>query len=222
MRLRGGDVSERTALLRDPESASYSTEYNRFHTPVDSPVGSDSDTDETTYHHAHSRLHSHVRSSSCSSLNSILGTRDQEYVQKAHETMDALWDMMKNQEGWAIEKEKPGVGVIKSRPSKISRGKGYKLEAIVNISPIKLWEDTITDLPNQPNWNPTLLEARTLQVLDDTTEISYTIANEAAGGIVSARDFINVRHWDEREGVYLIALNGVKYDDMPEQKKYVR
>ena len=31
--------SERTPLLRDPEAGSVSTEFNRFHTPVDSPCG---------------------------------------------------------------------------------------------------------------------------------------------------------------------------------------
>ena len=63
---------------------------------------------------------------------------------------------------------------------------------------------------------------QTLQVLDESTEIGYTIANEAAGGIVSARDFVNVRHWIEKDGIYYICLSAVNFEEMPEQKKYVR
>ena len=38
-----------------------------------------------------------------------------------------------------------------------------------------------------PKWNPTVLEVRQLQPIDDSTEISYNIAAEGAGGMVSSR-----------------------------------
>ena len=68
--------------------------------------------------------------------------------------------MMRDKDGWKLEKEIPNVGTVKSCYSEISKRKIYKLEALVAISPHKLWEDTVLELPNQPRWNPTLLEAR--------------------------------------------------------------
>ena len=61
-----------------------------------------------------------------------------------------------------------------------------------------------------------------LQSIDDNTDVTYNIAAEAAGGLISARDFISLRHWTEREGVYLSIGVGCTHPDMPVQKKYVR
>lgn len=38
-----------------------------------------------------------------------------------------------------------------------------------------------------PKWNPTVLKVKTLLVVDDDTEISYNVAAEGAGGMVSSR-----------------------------------
>ena len=67
-----------------------------------------------------------------------------------------------------------------------------------------------------------ILLLQSLQSIDDITEVTYNIAAEAAGGLVSARDFISVRQWTEREGVYLSIGMGCTHPDMPQQKKYVR
>ena len=61
-----------------------------------------------------------------------------------------------------------------------------------------------------------------LQTIDDATEITYNIAAEAAGGLVSARDFVSLRHSAQIEGIYLSVGIGCTHPDMPVQKKYVR
>lgn len=66
------------------------------------------------------------------------------------------------------------------------------------------------------------MSMQTLLVVDEKTDISYNIAAEAAGGLVSARDFINLRHWGERDQTFFIAVNKATFPDMPPQKKYVR
>lgn len=66
------------------------------------------------------------------------------------------------------------------------------------------------------------MSMQTLLVVDEKTDISYNIAAEAAGGLVSARDFINLRHWGERNQTFFIAVNKATFPDMPPQKKYVR
>ena len=45
---------------------------------------------------------------------------------------------------------------------------------------------------------------------------------EAAGGVVSIRDFVNVRHWSLVDGVYVSAGGSVLHPAMPPQPKKVR
>lgn len=62
-----------------------------------------------------------------------------------------------------------------------------------------------------------------LQQIDENTQITYNISAEAAGGLVSARDFINMRQWLKLEnGRYISYGVGCTHADMPVQKKYVR
>lgn len=64
---------------------------------------------------------------------------------------------------------------------------------------------------------------QTLQDIDENTQVTYNIAAEAAGGLVSARDFINVRRWLKLENEMYVSYGvGCTHVDMPVQKKYVR
>lgn len=64
---------------------------------------------------------------------------------------------------------------------------------------------------------------QSLQDIDENTQITYNISAEQAGGLVSARDFINVRRWIRLDnGSYISYGVGCTFVDMPVQKKYVR
>ena len=65
---------------------------------------------------------------------------------------------------------------------------------------------------------------QTLQVVDDHIEVTYNITAEAAGGLVSARDFINVRSWEAlpNMGMFISYGIGCTHYSMPVQKNYVR
>ena len=60
-------------------------------------------------------------------------------------------------------------------------------------------------------------------MIDDQAEVTYNIAAEAAGGLVSARDFITVcRFCPTGNGTYMCCGTACTHPDMPVQKKYVR
>ena len=61
-----------------------------------------------------------------------------------------------------------------------------------------------------------------LQVIDEKVDILYNIAAEIAGGVISSRDFVSLRTWGEKDGIYLGAGMGVQHPDKPKQKQYVR
>ncbi|XP_035825874.1 stAR-related lipid transfer protein 3-like [Aplysia californica] len=59
-------------------------------------------------------------------------------------------------------------------------------------------------------------------MVDDNTDILYNIAAEVAGGVITSRDFVSLRTWGQREGMYISAGMGVNHPDKPPQKAYVR
>lgn len=61
------------------------------------------------------------------------------------------------------------------------------LQAEVDVDALTLFRDLVDNAAAMPQWNPTILEVRTLEQVDDNTDISYNIAAEGAGGMVSSR-----------------------------------
>lgn len=61
-----------------------------------------------------------------------------------------------------------------------------------------------------------------LQHIDSHTDVSYQVCAEAAQGVVSTRDFVNLRHWDVVDDVYVSSGVSIKHPAMPEQPKRVR
>lgn len=100
-------------------------------------------------------------------------------------------------------------------------------QGTVEIPPKLLFEELDQNIEHVPSWNPTLLECRTLkvnirpevcfnqslfnfprpllQVVNDKISVSYQLAAEGGGGIISARDFVNLRYCDVRDGIYVCA-----------------
>ncbi|XP_069120416.1 stAR-related lipid transfer protein 3-like isoform X2 [Argopecten irradians] len=214
-------VSERSRLLGDSEQGVMSGDENEHYSHFVTPEGSDDEGEHRNGYQTPRRGHS--RQASQSSVTSILGAREQDFVRQAREAMDTTLGMMKLEEGWKFQAgDNLETGIVHSQFFKQYNRKIFRLQAQVNMDPKRIWEELAYGTNNSPQWNPTLVECRTLETIDDNTEISYNIAAEAAGGLVTSRDFVNVRCWGVRDGVYLSCACGTTYPDMPPQKKYVR
>ena len=61
------------------------------------------------------------------------------------------------------------------------------LQAELDIDALTLFRDLVDNASAMPQWNPTVLEVKTLEHVDDNTDICYNIAAEGAGGMVSCR-----------------------------------
>ena len=83
-------------------------------------------------------------------------------------------------------------------------------------------EELFYRIEQVPSWNPTLVDCRLIQPIDEHTDISYQVCAEAGGGAVSTRDFVNLRHWAVVDGVYISAGGSIKHPAMPAQPKKVR
>ncbi|XP_021369542.1 stAR-related lipid transfer protein 3-like isoform X3 [Mizuhopecten yessoensis] len=213
-------ASERSRLIGDSEQGVMSGEDNEYYSPLVTPDGSDDEGEHRGGFQTPRRGHS--RQASQSSMSSM-GAREQDFVKQARETMDITLEMLNLEDGWKYQAGNDlEQGVVHSMFFKQYNRKVFRLQAIMNLEPKRIWEELAYGTNSSPQWNPTLTECRTLETIDDNTEISYSIAAEAAGGLVTSRDFVNVRCWGVRDGVFLSCASGTTYPDMPPQKKYVR
>ncbi|XP_052253897.1 stAR-related lipid transfer protein 3-like isoform X3 [Dreissena polymorpha] len=239
-------ATERDHLLPADTEQSMATSDNReFYTPE----GSEDEAEQSTHgsnhhHHQHSNRHhkhghhKHERKASdvsVSSMSSVLSSatmqsvrslspESENYSQLLEEAKRDVMTMFhddswKHESGTSLE-----TGMVYSQNIKKYGRKIFKLRGVVNMAPKDLWEDMVQGLNESPKWNPTILESRCLQQIDETTQIVYNISAEAAGGLVSSRDFVNVRHWFfiEEKNLFVSFGAGCTHPDMPEQKKYVR
>lgn len=148
---------------------------------------------------------------------------ESDYVQLADELTDIVWGLHKKTDAWKLEKgDNPVDGMVHSTFCKKIKKKVYRLQGELDFRAQYLWEECAYHLEDNSKWNPTLKENRVLHSINDNTDIAYTIVPEAAGGLVSARDFVNLRRWEEKDGSYLSLVRHTTYSEMPPQKKYIR
>lgn len=60
------------------------------------------------------------------------------------------------------------------------------------------------------------------QSVDSCTDVVYQVAAEGPGGVVTSRDFVNVRHWKKIEDSWVCASLAITHKDEPLQKNIVR
>jgi hypothetical protein len=221
-RAEGRLYGERAPLLDGAASHYNYNPGDQYYSPVES------DDEEQRIHDEFrslpgTRTHSRQPSRSSGSLNLSLGNQEQEWQSRAAELWDEGWDMAQAEDTWKLEAGKGLVdGVVHTRNFP-GMGKVYRLQGYVDCNTRVLFQELVLRVTDSPKWNPTIAECKTLQIIDDTTDIMYNVAAESAGGVVSSRDFVNLRHWGKREGVWISVGCSTTHPTMPEDsKKHVR
>jgi hypothetical protein len=133
--------------------------------------------------------------------------------------MQEAWDLL-HKKDWKLEKACGSDSVYTMTVPKM--GKVFKLIAYLDVTPKFLLDELFYRVETLPQWNSTLLESHKVQVIDEHTDISYQIGADGAAGVVSSRDFVNLRHWDVIEGRYVIACVGTEHPSLPKNDKYIR
>jgi len=169
------------------------------------------------------KLRSFLLGSSSGNLadeNAAVILKDEDYIRKGIECFEEAWATL-NSDGWKEEKRTAEGDVVHSKFIRRTH-KIFRITANVDMPPQLLYEELHNNIENVPTWNPTLIECRSLKVIDDKASISYQVAAEGGGGIVSSRDFVNLRYCDIRNGIYVCSGTSIPYPDMPPQKGHVR
>ncbi|CAG5115492.1 unnamed protein product [Candidula unifasciata] len=179
---------------------------NQFYSPVDSPEGSDTEQETRS-----------TRSSRS------MTRQENDYVKLAKHSWEVLWTYVNSPESdWKLEAGTSEVeGVVHSKKIK-GVGKVFRLKAVIDIPPKDLFEEMTFKPEEQPTWNSSIKSCRVLQVVDDHTDILYIVSGDLAGGVITSRDFVSLRTWGIRDGIYVGSGMGVTHPSMPPQKNYVR
>ncbi|CAL8284911.1 unnamed protein product [Boreogadus saida] len=189
---------ERAPMMYPP-----TTSDGQFYSPPESLAGSEEDLDEEG-----------------------LGRRavtaeEKEYVRQGREAMSVVEQILAQEENWKFEKNNEMGDSVYTLEIPY-HGKTFILKAFMQCTPELVYQEVILQPEKMVQWNKTVSGCQILQRVDDNTVVSYDVASGAAGGVVSARDFVNVRRVERKGECYVSAGIATEHDAKPPHSRYVR
>ncbi|EAW60584.1 START domain containing 3, isoform CRA_a, partial [Homo sapiens] len=104
----------------------------------------------------------------------------------------------------------------------LSEGQFYSSQTFLPCPAELVYQEVILQPERMVLWNKTVTACQILQRVEDNTLISYDVSAGAAGGVVSPRDFVNVRRIERRRDRYLSSGIATSHSAKPPTHKYVR
>lgn len=101
-------------------------------------------------------------------------------------------------------------------------GKTFILKTFLACPAELVYQEVILQPEKMVLWNKTVTACQILQRVEDNTLVSYDVSSGAAGGVVSPRDFVNVRRIERRRDRYLSSGIATTHCSKPPTHKYVR
>ncbi|NXQ13323.1 STAR3 protein, partial [Peucedramus taeniatus] len=177
----------------------------QFYSPPESFAGSDNESDEEGVG------------------RKALTTQEKEYVRQGKEAMEVVDQILAQEENWKFEKNNASdFGDVVYTFEIPFHGKVFILKAFLQCSPEMVYQEVILQPEKMILWNRTVAACQILQRIEDNTIVSYDVAAGAAGGVVSPRDFVNVRRIERRRDRYVSSGMSTTHSLKPPLSKYVR
>ncbi|RLU17971.1 hypothetical protein DMN91_010212 [Ooceraea biroi] len=201
--IRNFPDTERSPLLQaiateSRQYASAADHISTFFTPMDSPNHSD---DEDTSRKQEGPRRLSKSSELFLSLTKLSPEQIDEYKTKASTVLQSCHDLLTSKE-WKIEtRSEHGDEVSYMQLPK--EGKIMKVTAVLDAPAGTLIDSLFDDFEHSPQWNNLVTEAMKLQNIDDDTDIVYQMTSSYGGGLITARDFIILRHREKCGDFYI-------------------
>ncbi|KAL1423127.1 hypothetical protein MTO96_021505 [Rhipicephalus appendiculatus] len=160
----------------------------------------------------------HVRFEQPEIAPKVLAPEERSYKRKAEEALDTALKIF-HESNWKTEKMDHNGAIQTCHHSKF--GKVYKYAGTLPASPEIILDILFNKLEEQVLWNPSVKEARVIESIDSQTDIVY-ILSDGAKGVVSSRDFVNLRMWQKRGESYLLCAISAEHAKQPPKKTIVR
>ncbi|KAF7268049.1 hypothetical protein GWI33_018791 [Rhynchophorus ferrugineus] len=201
--------SERAPLIRSYVQglpSSYTESVRNFYSPIGTPEGSMYTTEQQLLSGIHQPANLTIE-------------QEQNYKHLAAQALQCTWDLYMKSD-WKPEKHQDNAHVYTRKDP--NTGTIFKLVTEFDTSPKFLLEELYYEVNELATWNSTVKESHKVQILDERTDISYLISADGAGGLVSSRDFVTLRHWDHIDGRYILASIKTDHPHLPINNNYVR
>ncbi|XP_038635166.1 stAR-related lipid transfer protein 3 isoform X1 [Scyliorhinus canicula] len=147
--------------------------------------------------------------------------QEKEYVRQGQEAMKIMEQILGQEEYWKFEKENDNSDVVYTFEIPY-HGRSYILKAFLQCPAELVYQEVILQPEKLVIWNRTVTVCQILQRVDDNTLITYDVSAGAAGGVVSPRDFVNVRRIERKKDMYISSGVSTTHDAKPPHRKYVR
>ncbi|KAG7220628.1 hypothetical protein INR49_017882 [Caranx melampygus] len=128
--------------------------------------------------------------------------QEKEFVRQGREAMSVVEQILAQEDNWKFEKT--------TSP------------AFMQCPAELVYQEVILQPEKMVQWNKTVSACQILQRVDDNTLVSYDVSAGAAGGVVSARDFVNVRRVERKRDCYLSAGMATEHNAKPPSGRFVR
>ncbi|NXJ99944.1 STAR3 protein, partial [Corythaixoides concolor] len=198
-------LAAQAAAARGPLLYSGALSEGQFYSPPESFAGSDNESDEE------------------GAGRKVLTAQEKEYVRQGKDAMEVVDQILAQEENWKFEKNNASdFGDVVYTFEIPFHGKTFILKAFLQCSAETVYQEVILQPEKMILWNRTVAACQILQRVEDNTMVSYDVAAGAAGGVVSPRDFVNVRRIERRRDRYISSGMSTTHSLKPPLSKYVR
>ncbi|XP_069490828.1 stAR-related lipid transfer protein 3 isoform X1 [Ambystoma mexicanum] len=175
----------------------------QFYSPPESFAGSDNDSDDE------------------GTGRQAVTPQEREYVRQGKESMEVVEQILAQEASWKFEKNNELGDAVYTIEIPFY-GKTFILKALLQCSAEVVYQEVLLQPEKMALWNKTILLCQVLQRVDDNTLVTYDVAACAGGGVISPRDFVNVRRIERRKDRYISSGMAVAHAAKPPLHKYVR
>ncbi|NXT28149.1 STAR3 protein, partial [Syrrhaptes paradoxus] len=198
-------LAAQVAASRGPLLYPRTLSEGQFYSPPESFAGSDNESDEE------------------GAGRKVLTAQEKEYVRQGKDAMEVVDQILAQEENWKFEKSNASdFGDVVYTFEIPFHGKTFILKAFLQCSAETVYQEVILQPEKMILWNRTVAACQILQRIEDNTIVSYDVAAGAAGGVVSPRDFVNVRRIERRRDRYVSSGISTTHSLKPPLSKYVR
>ncbi|XP_064439505.1 stAR-related lipid transfer protein 3 isoform X7 [Mirounga angustirostris] len=195
-------LAAQAAVARGPLLFSGALSEGQFYSPPESFAGSDNESDEDVGKKSFS-------------------AQEREYIHQGKEAMAVVDQILAQEENWKFEKNSEYGDTVYTIEVPF-HGKTFILKTFLPCPAELVYQEVILQPERMVLWNKTVTACQILQRVEDNTLISYDVSSGAAGGVVSPRDFVNVRRIERRRDRYLSSGIATTHCAKPPTHKYVR
>ncbi|XP_006924767.1 stAR-related lipid transfer protein 3 isoform X3 [Pteropus alecto] len=147
--------------------------------------------------------------------------QEREYIHQGKEAMAVVDQILAQEENWKFEKNNEYGDTVYTIEIPF-HGKTFILKTFLPCPAELVYQEVILQPERMVLWNKTVTACQILQRVEDNTLVSYDVSAGAAGGVVSPRDFVNVRRIERRRDRYLSSGIAATHCAKPPTHKYVR